>query len=150
MQISESVQVDAAADRVWGLISDLPSMGRLSPENTGGTWQRGATGPAVGARFRGHNRAGWRRWSTAVTVVRCKPGEEFAFTVTAAGLAVAEWAYTIAPLGTGVSVTETWTDRRGGLMKVLGQATTGVADRAAFTRSSIESTLAALKAAAEA
>ncbi|MCU1595672.1 MAG: hypothetical protein JWO12_3064 [Frankiales bacterium] len=150
MQITASVQVDASADRVWGLVSDLPNMGKLSPENTGGTWRKGATGPAVGARFHGSNRSGWRRWSTNVTVVRCAPGEEFAFRVTAGGLGVAEWAYTIVPESTGVTVTETWTDRRGSLMKALGRATTGVADREAHTRASIETTLAALKVAAEA
>ncbi|MFN2524390.1 MAG: SRPBCC family protein, partial [Mycobacteriales bacterium] len=54
--VSRSTDVDAPADVVWGLVSDLPGMGRLSPENTGGRWSGGATGPAVGARFRGANR----------------------------------------------------------------------------------------------
>ena len=46
---------------LYELVADLPSMGRISPENTGGKWVGGATTPRVGARFRGTNQAGWRR-----------------------------------------------------------------------------------------
>lgn len=149
MEISRSVDVAAPADKVWALVSDLPGMGRLSPENTGGTWIKGATGPVVGARFRGSNRSGWHRWSTTVTVVRCEPGSQFAFNVGAVGLKVAEWSYSLAPSGAGCTVTETWTDNRGAIMKAIGQLTTGVGDREAFTATSIERTLAAVKATAE-
>ena len=148
-QVSRSVLVEAPAERVWELVSDLPRMGRFSPENTGGSWQGGATGPAVGARFKGSNRAGWRRWGTAVRVVRSEPGSAFAFTASAAGLLAAEWSYGIEPTATGCRVTETWTDRRGALIKVIGRVATGVADREAFTGTSIEQTLAGVKAVAE-
>ncbi len=149
MSISRSVTVQAPAQRVWELVSDLPGMGELSPENTGGSWADGATGPTVGARFRGSNRSGWRRWSTTVVVTRCVPSTEFVFEVSTAGLKVAEWGYTVVPEGEGCSVTETWTDQRGRLMNVLGKLATGVADRTAFTETSIDQTLAAVKAAAE-
>lgn len=149
MEITRSVHVEAPAQRVWELVSDLPRMGELSPENKGGRWVGGATGPAVGARFRGVNRSGWRWWSTTVRVTRCEPGTAFAFAVTAVGLKVAEWSYTIASEGDACTVTETWTDHRGGPMKALGLLTTGVSDRSVFTATSIEHTLAAVKAAAE-
>jgi hypothetical protein len=84
-----------------------------------------------------------------VTVTACRPGEEFAFAVHAVGLAVAEWSYRIEPAGEGVTVTETWIDRRGPLMKAIGAATSGVSDRETFTAASIDQTLAALKDAAE-
>ncbi len=150
MTIFRTVQVQAPAQRVWELASDLPRMGELSPENAGGTWRRGASGPAVGARFRGANRAGWRRWSTDVVVRRCEPASTFAFVVTFAGLQVAEWAYDVTQVdASSCTVTETWTDRRGALMKGLGGLATGVSDRVTFTETSIEQTLAAVKAAAE-
>jgi hypothetical protein len=149
MKIIRSVHVEAPAQQVWELVSDLPRMGELSPENAGGKWLNGATGPALGARFRGVNRAGWRRWSTVATVTRCEPGTAFAFTVSSIGLAVAEWGYDIAVVGdSACSVSETWTDNRGGVIKLLGRLTTGVPDREAFTATSIEKTLAALQAAA--
>lgn len=146
MEISRSVTVQAPAERVWELVSDLPRMGELSPENTGGRWVGGATGPAVGARFRGRNAQGWRRWGTDVTVVACEPGRRFAFEVSALRLPVAEWAYDVVATGPGsCTLTETWTDRRGGLMRGLGGLTTGVADRTAFTARSIEETLEAVR-----
>ena len=39
--------IAAAPERVYELVSDLPRMGEWSPENTGGTWIKGAKGPAV-------------------------------------------------------------------------------------------------------
>lgn len=151
MQISRSVRIEAPADQVWGLVSDLPGMGALSPENTGGAWRGGATGPAVGARFRGSNRNGWRRWSTSVTVTRCEPGRTFAFAVSSIGLPVAEWAYEVSPDGADAcTVAESWADRRPGWFKTPAGLVTGVRDRGEqSTGDNIERTLAALKVAAE-
>lgn len=148
-RISRSVDVSAPADRVWELVSDLPGMGAYSPENTGGSWQKGVNGPAVGAVFRGKNAQGRRRWSTRSTVVRCVPGREFAFDVSAFGMAVAQWSYDVEPTGRGCTVTETWLDRRGSLVLKSGAVFTGVPDREAFTAQSIEQTLARMKAHAE-
>ena len=68
MPISRTTTVRATPQEAYALVSDLPRMGELSPENTGGRWLKGATGPAVGARFKGTNRNGVRRWSTTATV----------------------------------------------------------------------------------
>jgi len=46
-------------------------MGEWSPENQGGMWAKGATGPAVGARFSGKNKNGTKAWSTSVEVNVC-------------------------------------------------------------------------------
>lgn len=145
--ISRSVVVHAPAQRVWELVSDLPQMGALSPENDGGRWVKGATGPTVGARFKGRNSRGWRRWGTDVVVTRATPAVEFAFDVTAMGLPVATWAYDLQDDGDTCTLTETWTDRRGALIAKVGGAVAGVADREAFTVESIDATLAAVKAA---
>ena len=147
--VSRTVRVAAPPDAVWRLVSDLPGMGRLSPENVGGRWVGGATGPAVGARFRGANRRGLRRWSTAVTVTACEPGRRFAFDVSSLGLAVSRWTYDVQPAGSGCTLTETWEDRRGRTIDVLGRLVSGVADRSAYTATSIETTLAAVKREAE-
>lgn len=149
VQVSRTVTVDAPAGQVWALVSDLPGMGRFSPESTGGSWADGTAGPAVGARFRGSNQAGWRRWGTDVVVVRCLPGLEFAFTAAALGQVAAEWSYVVQTTASGCTVTETWTDRRGRLIKGIGRLVTGVADRPAYAAISIEQTLAGIKAVAE-
>lgn len=145
-EVSRSVDVAAPAERVWALVADLPAMGRLSPENTGGRWLGGASGPAPGARFRGTNRQGRRRWSTTAQVTDCAPGERFAFRVSSVGLPVATWSYTLTPTGPdSCRVTETWTDARGRLIRTLGGWLTGVADRTGYTAVSIEQTLQALR-----
>ena len=148
--LARTVTIAAPASRVWALVSDLPAMGAYSPENTGGRWLDGATGPAVGAGFRGANQRGRHRWSTRVTVVACVPGEAFAFDVTSAGRPVARWSYALTATEQGCTVTETWLDQRGRVLAAIGRRVTGERDRASFTAASIEQTLAALKAHAEA
>lgn len=148
MPLSRSIDVDAPAEAVWALASDLPRMGELSPENTGGRWV-GGDGPAVGVKFRGKNRNGWRRWGTTSVVTVCEPGRRFAFDVSSFGLPVATWSYDVQARPSGCRVTETWTDRRGVLISKGGALATGVSDREGHTARSIETTLERLKAAAE-
>lgn len=147
--VSLSRDVAAPPDRVWGLVSDLPRMGEWSPENTGGTWVKGATGPATGARFRGTNAQGKRSWSTTITVDTCEPGRAFSFEVTAGGFKVASWSYKIEPTASGSRVTETWIDRRNPLSRVIGKQVSGIAHDAEETRLGIEVTLQRLAEAAE-
>lgn len=147
--VSVTEHIEAAPEVVYAFVSDLPRMGAWSPENTGGRWLGAATGPVVGARFKGTNRNGARRWSTTCTVVEATPGESFAFDVKAGGLAVARWSYRITPSGAGCDVTETWTDNRNRLTDVIGGLASGVKDRRTFAETSMRTTLARLKAAAE-
>jgi hypothetical protein len=149
-QVSGTKDIGASADTVWSMVSDVTRMGEWSPENEGGEWLRGATGPQPGATFRGTNRNGKRQWKTVATVVEADPGRAFAFRVTAAGgLKVAEWRYAFEPTATGCRVTETWTDQRGVVVKTLGKPVSGVADRAAHNRAGMETTLERLASAAE-
>jgi hypothetical protein len=148
LEVSESVS--APAPEVYSLVADLPRMGEWSPENTGGRWLGGASGPTVGARFRGTNRAGWRFWSTTVTVRAADAGRRFAFDVDIAGFPVATWEYTFADADGGCVVTEHWTDRRPSWMRAASVPVTGVRDRGAHNRANMQETLRRLKAAAEA
>ena len=63
-------------------------MGRWSPECTGGKWVGGATGPAVGARFKGSNRHGVMRWTTHCRSRRPSAGKAFEWEVKESGHAV--------------------------------------------------------------
>lgn len=148
LSVQRSVEVAASPERVWQLVSDLPGMGRFSPEATGGRWVRGG-GPVEGAVFRGSNAQGRRRWSTRATVVEAVPGRSFAFEVSSVGLPVARWSYALEPAGAGCRVTETWTDRRGTVVALAGTLLTGMKDRVGFTATSIERTLAQVKDHAE-
>jgi uncharacterized protein YndB with AHSA1/START domain len=149
-QVSVSRDIAASPDAVWAMVSDLTRMGEWSPEAEGGKWLGGATGPAVGARFKGDNRNGKKTWNTLAVVTAADPGRTFAFETKAVGLKIAEWRYTIEPTDTGCRVTETWTDQRGAIATTLGKPVSGVADRAAHNEAGMAQTLDRLKAAAEA
>jgi uncharacterized protein YndB with AHSA1/START domain len=98
-----SVRIDAPPERVYGIVTDIAGMGRLSPECTGGRWLDGATGPAVGARFKGTNKRGMARWSTTNKVVAADPGRAFGFETLQSGY---RWDYQLEPDGDGTVVTE--------------------------------------------
>ncbi|MFN8034426.1 MAG: SRPBCC family protein [Acidimicrobiia bacterium] len=67
--VSVTREMAAPADTVWAMVSDVTRMGEWSPENQGGTWLGGATGPQPGAKFRSANRVGKRKWKTVATGV---------------------------------------------------------------------------------
>jgi hypothetical protein len=98
-----SLRIEASPDRVYEIVTDIAQMGRLSPECTGGRWLGGASGPAVGATFKGTNKRGIARWSTNNEVVAATPGEEFAFETKESGT---RWTYRMQADGTGTVVTE--------------------------------------------
>lgn len=98
-----SLRIDASPQRIYDLITDIAGMGRLSPECTGGRWLDGATGPAVGARFKGSNKRGLVRWSTTNTVVAAEPGVLFSFETGDSGM---RWTYRMDADGDGTVVTE--------------------------------------------
>src|SRR5437763_14623092 len=80
MQGSVTVHMEAPPERVFALVSDVTRIGSYSPETFEAEWLDGATGPAVGARFRGHvkrNGIGPIYWSTC-TVLTAAPIREFA------------------------------------------------------------------------
>ena len=106
-----TVHMSAPAEKIWDLVSDVTKIGRYSPETFEAEWLDGATGPAVGARFRGHvkrNGIGPVYWTTC-TVVACEPGREFAFGVGQPGKTPLNvWGYRLEPSGDGTDVTESF------------------------------------------
>src|SRR4051812_29945801 len=53
-----SIEIEATPEDVYALVSDITRMGEWSPECRRCTWTKGASGPAVGARFRARNKGG--------------------------------------------------------------------------------------------
>ena len=96
MRAAVTLHIDAPPDRVWGLISDITKMGEYSPEVVEAEWIDGATGPAVGARYRGHvkRNENWPvlYWTTC-KVTECVPGEVFEFAVIMGDRPVNTWRY---------------------------------------------------------
>lgn len=119
--ISETRDIPARAQVLWDLVSDLPNMGELSPENAGGEWKKGTTGPAPGAMFVGKNRNGVRRWKTTATVVECEPAEVFEIAISSGPVAIANWRYEFTETDGGCRVVESWVDHRPRWMRVAAR-----------------------------
>lgn len=103
------LHIVAPADRVYALISDVTRMGDWSPETHACEWIGGATGPAIGAQFRGANHLGLIKWHTECTITAATPGEEFAFSVMHPnGREETRWRYTLTPTENGTDVTESY------------------------------------------
>lgn len=102
--------VQASPERVYRVVSDVTRMSELSPEIRRCTWIRGATGPAVGARFRAINTLGrLRTWPNWPVVVTADPGREFAVSRTEPLFGTLEWRYRLTPEGGGTRVAESYT-----------------------------------------
>jgi hypothetical protein len=102
--------MNAPAVKIWELVADVRNIGQFSPETFEAEWLDGATGPAVGTRFRGHvrrNEIGPVYWTTC-RITDCEPGREFAFDVMAGDTTLNHWHYRLAPSGDGTDVTESF------------------------------------------
>lgn len=114
MRDSVTVTMAAPIEKVWDLVSDVPRIGEFSPETFEAEWLGDATGPAVGAKFRGHvkrNQKGPVYWSLCVVDVCEPPADghaEFTFTVMAGGKRVNTWGYVLRTVDGGTEVTESF------------------------------------------
>ncbi|WP_082612524.1 MULTISPECIES: SRPBCC family protein [unclassified Nocardioides] len=103
-----SVHMKAPVEQVWALVSDVTRIGEFSPETFEAVWTHGATGPAVGARFKGHvkrNGVGPTYW-TPCTVTKCVPDEVFEFGVGLDDHPINTWGYRMQSENGGTRVTE--------------------------------------------
>jgi hypothetical protein len=144
-----SILIHAPAEVVYPMVADPIRMSEWSPECVRCRWVGGARRADVGARFRGTSRNGWRRWTTTSTVAAMRDGELFAWEVTYFGQPVARWEYRLEPADEGVTLTETVHDMRGRLLRTVSPFITGSPDRDKRNAATMESTLGAIKAAAE-
>ena len=148
-----SIDIEAAPEQVYELVSDITRMGEWSPECRRCQWKGGATGPAVGARFRARNKG--RRgpsWVNSPEVTVADPGREFAFNRSGPGIGSYTWRYVLEPTATGTRLTESYDVERhlAGPMNWMTRKWVGSDDRDADLRKGMEVTLQRIKVAAEA
>jgi uncharacterized protein YndB with AHSA1/START domain len=104
---SAEVQVAAPVEKVFETVTDVTRVREWSPECYRCEWLDGASGPAVGARFRGYNRRGWMRWKTTCRVTHLETNRVFAFEVVQPVFGVqTRWRYEIEPAGGGTLLRE--------------------------------------------
>lgn len=150
-RVEVSTQIAAPPERVWDLIGDPTRMGEWSPECKALAWIGDSTAPAIGAKFKGRNRNGWRRWTTRCTIVSYQPGREIAWDVDFFGIPVSRWGYQIeaGDRGSRCRVVESFRDRRSRSFTAVSPVARGVKDVEAHNRASMEHTLGQIKTAAE-
>ena len=95
------IVIDAPIERVWELVTDIGLPARFSSEFTGAEWLD--DGPALGARFVGHNHhAAMGDWETTSWVDRYEPLRAFGWVVSDPDNPSASWWFTLEERGEGV------------------------------------------------
>lgn len=101
LPLTASVEVAAAPEEVWKVVSDVSRMSEWSPE-----CRRivvlGRPKQGVGTTLLGLNRRGWAMWPTTSKVVRFEPARAVAWKTRESG---ATWTYELEPSGTGTRLT---------------------------------------------
>ncbi|MBI4220818.1 MAG: SRPBCC family protein [Chloroflexi bacterium] len=145
-----SVLINAPASLVYSMVSDITRMGEWSPECYRCRWIRGATGPKVGARFRGWNRFRWLKWARTSEVTAAEPGHRFGFRTIPNVVAndSFDWEYQFEPSDGGTRVAEKYVVLKPPPFWI--RMATALAGRPDDMTEAMEETLARLKKAAEA
>jgi uncharacterized protein YndB with AHSA1/START domain len=99
--------IDASPQRVWQVVSNVELMPTLSTELQSVEWLDGSTGPAVGARFVGHNKHdALGEWSTTSHVIECEPERVFAWAVDDPKNPTAIWRFRLEPKDGGTELSQ--------------------------------------------
>ena len=104
LDYSDSIQINASAQDVYAVVSDVTRTGEWSPICQECWWNDGEPG-AVGSHFTGRNVADGRTWETTCTVVAAEPGREFTWHV---GEGWVRWSYTLDEADGSTTLTESW------------------------------------------
>lgn len=148
--IEVSIEIDAPALKLYEMISDVTRMGEWSPETKKCIWVKGANSAVPGARFKGVNQNGGKKWAIESVVVDADPGKHFSFDATAGPIKYARWGYRFEETNGTTKVTEYTEDKRGKVTTFAGGFISGVKDRKTHNKITMLKTLEALKDAAEA
>lgn len=106
---SVSRHIDASPDELYDIVSDVTRTPELSSEIAHVEWLDGATGPAVGARFRARNSVGrGPDWHNKPVVTVADRGREFTFERTEKIAGTLRWSYQFEPEQGGTLVTESY------------------------------------------
>jgi uncharacterized protein YndB with AHSA1/START domain len=140
------VTIKASPTEVYRLISDPPAMAQFAEEFFRARWLGGATEPMVGAKFRGVNRNGRRRWVTTCEVTEAEPGRRFVYEVsTPFKVPISRWEYDLEPTEDGCTVTESSYLRVPAWFIPFAILITGEPDRPGANKEHIATTLTRLK-----
>lgn len=104
------VLVAAPPSSVWRVVADVTRTGEWSGECRAVEWLHATTNPAPGARFRGHNRNGPRRWNRTCELTELEPPRVIAWRTLPSALFPdsCDWRIELTPSGSGTRITLTY------------------------------------------
>ena len=148
------IHVNAPPEKLYEMVTDVTRIPEWSPETAKVQWLGGATGPAVGAQFKGTNKNKFMRWSTKPRVVVADEAREFSFVVPSmvGGKDLTKWTYRFEPATDGgTDVTESFdiVNDIPGVITLCDRYLLGIKDRRADLVENMGTTLERLKKAAE-
>ncbi len=137
------IVIAAPPETLYDMVADVTSMGRWSPECQACEWIDGATGPAVGARFKGTNRRRLARWTTTPRVEAADPGREFTFVTGHRTDDMTRWSYRFEAGAGTTTVTESFEMIRDmpWYFRLADRVLMGVSDRQADFTNNLNETL---------
>ena len=136
--------IEATPEALYDLIADVTRTPERTPDIVRCTWLDGATGPAVGARFKAVNKQGrGPNWSNKPVVTVADRGREFSFTRTEPFAGTILWRHRFEAEGTGTRMIESYEVIKP--IRAMGwfiiDTLYGMKDRRAELRASIEASL---------
>lgn len=102
------MRIAASPADAFAALTDLDRLPSYSPENVRCEFLGDDATVQVGARFRGHNKAGDYEWHADCVVTELAPDRSFAYEVPPEFEFATTWRYTVEPDGDGCIVTETF------------------------------------------
>ncbi len=101
--------IEASPEVLYDFVSDVTRTPERTPDIVKCEWIDGATGPAVGARFKSTNKQGrGPNWSNKPIVTVADPGREFSFTRTEPFGGTILWRHRFVSEGTGTRMIESY------------------------------------------
>jgi uncharacterized protein YndB with AHSA1/START domain len=110
-EVEATVRIDAPAEKVWDLITDVSRMREFSPEVIKAEWVEGGPhAPVTGARFAGTNQLGNFEWTRMCTIVDAVPSKVFSYVVGDRfdGSPSATWTFDLTEEGQSTTVRQTF------------------------------------------
>jgi hypothetical protein len=101
--------IEASPEALYAFVADVTRTPERTPDIVRCEWLDGATGPAVGARFKSTNHQGrLPDWSNKPVVTVADPGVEFSFTRTEPFAGTILWRHRFVAEGTGTRMIESY------------------------------------------
>lgn len=101
--VEVSVDIEADIDTVWSFVTDINVSGQFQDEFQRAEWID--DGPALEARFTGHNERKGAEWDTTSWVTTYEPKRAFGWVVSDRDNPGSQWTFRLEPRGPGVHLT---------------------------------------------